>query len=174
MSAHAPSRTSGAFSPIPPVKITASRPFIAAANEPMYFLIWYWSISDVSFALSSPFSIAAVMSRLSLEIPETPRKPDFLFMYSLICEGVKPCLSATKVTADGSTEPVLVPITTPSRGVKPIEVSTDLPPLTAVMEEPLPRWHETILRSSTFLPIASARALETNLWDVPWKPYFLT
>ena len=31
-------------------------------------------------------------------------------------------------------------------------VSTDLPPSTALMEEPLPRWHTMIFRSSGFLP----------------------
>ena len=80
-----------------------------------------------------------MISRLSEPTPDTPRKPDFLFIYSLICAGENPCLSATNVTADGSTEPVLVPITTPSRGVNPIEVSIDLPPSTAVIEEPFPR-----------------------------------
>ena len=34
--------------------------------------------------------------------------------------------------------PVRVPIMTPPRGVKPIEVSTDTPLSTAVIEAPLP------------------------------------
>ena len=39
----------------------------------------------------------------------------------------------------GSKSPVLVPIGTPPRGVKLIDVSTHLPSLTAAIEEPLPR-----------------------------------
>ena len=38
----------------------------------------------------------------------------------------------------GSISPVLVPIITPASGVNPIDVSTDFPPLTAVIEPPLP------------------------------------
>ena len=140
----------------------------------MYFLISYVSISLTSSALLFPFLDSAIISLLSDEMPESPRNPDFLLRYSLICAGVKPCFSATKSTAEGSTLPERVPIITPSRGVNPIVVSTDLPPSTAVMEEPLPRWHETIFRSLISLPIASARAADTNLCDVPWKPYFLT
>jgi hypothetical protein len=41
---------------------------------------------------------------------------------------------------------------TPALGVKPIEVSTDLPRLMAVMEEPLPRWQVMIFFSSMFQP----------------------
>ena len=42
--------------------------------------------------------------------------------------------------------PVLVPIISPSSGVRPIDVSMHLPYLTAVIEEPFPRWHVTILK----------------------------
>ncbi len=66
------------------------------------------------------------------------------------------------VTAEGSTAPVLVPIRTPSSGVNPIDVSTDLPPSTAVIDEPFPRWQETIFKSLISLPIASASAAETK------------
>ena len=40
---------------------------------------------------------------------------------------------------EGSTAPERVPMGTPSRGVKPMDVSMDLPPSMAQMEEPLPR-----------------------------------
>ena len=59
----------------------------------------------------------------------------------------------------------------PARGVKPMEVSTDLPPSTAAMEEPLPRWQEMSLTSSGFLPSIAAARPATYLWLVPWKPY---
>ena len=39
---------------------------------------------------------------------------------------------------DTSMEPQRVPMGTPSRGVKPMEVSMDLPPSMAQTEEPLP------------------------------------
>ena len=44
--------------------------------------------------------------------------------------------------------PQRVPITRPSTGVKPIEVSMDLPFLMAQMEAPLPRWQLTIFAFS--------------------------
>ena len=42
-----------------------------------------------------------------------------------------------------SRSPERVPMGRPARGVKPMEVSTLLPPSTAVTEEPLPRWQVT-------------------------------
>ena len=59
---------------------------------------------------------------------------------------------------------------TPARGVKPMEVSTDLPQSTAVTEEPLPRWQEISLSSSGFLSSMTAARAATYLWEVPWKP----
>ena len=44
--------------------------------------------------------------------------------------------------------PVRVPIITPPSGVNPIEVSTDLPPSTAVIETPFPTWAVIIFVSS--------------------------
>jgi hypothetical protein len=51
-------------------------------------------------------------------------------------------------TTDGSTSPDRVPITSPSSGVKPIEVSTERPPSIAVIEHPLPRW-QVMMRTSS-------------------------
>ena len=62
---------------------------------------------------------------------------------------------------EGSTEPERVPMIRPSRGVKPMVVSTDLPPSTAVIEEPLPRWQVMIYRSLMSLPISSAKRADT-------------
>ena len=63
----------------------------------------------------------------------------------------------------GSISPERVPITSPSNGVRPIDVSTHFPPSTAEIEEPLPRWHTTIFKSSGFLPRISAALKETYL-----------
>ena len=48
-------------------------------------------------------------------------------------------------TNEASISPERVPIVTPANGVNPIEVSTDLPPSTAVIEAPLPKWQVMIL-----------------------------
>ena len=52
-----------------------------------------------------------------------------------------------------------------------MEVSTLLPPSTAVMEEPLPRWQEMSFSSWMGLPSMAAARAVTYLWEVPWKPY---
>ena len=44
--------------------------------------------------------------------------------------------------------PLRVPITSPWRGVSPMEVSIGAPSLIADMEAPLPRWQTMILNSS--------------------------
>ena len=49
-------------------------------------------------------------------------------------------LLAMYCTTAGSMLPERVPMMTPSRGVMPMLVSTHLPPSTAAMELPLPRW----------------------------------
>jgi len=47
--------------------------------------------------------------------------------------------------------PVRVPIITPPNVAKPMLVSIDLPPSTAAIVTPLPRWPMTILRLSSGL-----------------------
>ena len=69
-----------------------------------------------------------------------PSKPDFLFIMSSTSSGVMCSLLAMNCTTAGSQEPQRVPISRPSRGVRPIEVSTHLPSTTALRLEPLPRW----------------------------------
>ena len=49
-----------------------------------------------------------------------------------------PSFSPMNVMALASTEPQRVPITSPSSGEKPIDVSNDLPLRMAVTEAPLP------------------------------------
>ena len=44
--------------------------------------------------------------------------------------------------------PVRVPIMTPPRGVKPIEVSTEIPLSTAVTDTPFPTWRVINFNSS--------------------------
>ena len=56
-----------------------------------------------------------------------------------------PCWRAQS-SAPGSRSPLRVAITSPSSGVKPMVVSTDRPPATAVTDAPPPRW-QTITRS---------------------------
>ncbi len=58
-----------------------------------------------------------------------------------------------------SMSPERVPMGRPARGVKPMEVSTLLPPSTAVTEEPLPRWQEISFSSSRLLAQHSGSAL---------------
>jgi hypothetical protein len=74
-------------------------------------------------------------------------------------------------TMAGSRSPERVPITRPSRGVKPIDVSTDRPFRTAVAEHPLPRCKTTALTLSTGEPASSAHRSITERHEVPWKPY---
>ena len=91
-----------------------------------------------------PSFAAFVTSRSSLDTPDIPKRPDFLLSRSLICDGVSFSFSARNVTTEGSSVPVRVPIINPSRGVSPMLVSMTLPPSTAAMEEPLPKWQVMI------------------------------
>ena len=63
--------------------------------------------------------------------------------------------------APASRSPERVPMGRPARGVKPMEVSTLLPPSTAAMEEPLPRWQVMIFSSEGSLPSMAAARWET-------------
>ena len=73
----------------------------------------------------------------------------------------------------GSKSPERVPIIRPSRGVRPIEVSTHLPPIDAEIDAPFPRWHTITLALSGSRFANLIVSLETKLWLVPWKPYLL-
>ena len=70
----------------------------------------------------------------------------------------------------GSMSPERVPMTSPSSGVRPIDVSTERPPSIAVTEAPLPRWSTICLSSASGRPRNAAAASATNLCDVPWNP----
>ena len=60
-----------------------------------------------------------------------------------------------------SRSPQRVPIGRPTSGVKPMDVSTHLPPSIAQMELPLPMWQEMSLSSSMGLPMSSAQRADT-------------
>ena len=98
------------------------------------------------------------------------KTPDFILQILMTSAAVRFSFSAIKPTIAGSISPLLVPIIRPSRGVRPMEVSTDFPWSTADTEAPLPRWHTIIFRSFLSFPSSSPTRLETKSWLVPWKP----
>ena len=118
-----------------------------------------------------PCSFALLISRKSLETPPLiPRTPDFLLRMLSIWSGVSFSLFIMNCKTAGSTSPLLVPIIKPSRGVRPIEVSTHFPPIDADTLAPFPKW-QTITFAFLGSRLANLIAsLETNLWLVPWKP----
>ncbi len=77
-----------------------------------------------------------------------PKSPLFLFMRSFTSAAVRFSFSMMKGTIAGSMAPQRVPIIRPSRGVRPMEVSTATPWSMAEMEQPLPRWQVMSFRSS--------------------------
>ena len=96
----------------------------------------------------------------------------FLLRYVTISPISLPSFLPRYSTAPASMSPERVPMITPSRGVKPIVVSTHLPAFTADKLLPLPRWQTMIFALG--LPRYFATSVETNLWLVPWKPYLRT
>ena len=64
---------------------------------------------------------------------------------------------AMRFTIAGSRSPQRVPITRPSNGVIPIDVSTELPPRMAAAEQPFPRWSVITLVCSRVTFRASLR-----------------
>ena len=85
--------------------------------------------------------------------------------------GVSFSASMIERTAAASMSPQRVPITMPASGVRPIEVSTHWPFLTAESDEPLPMWHVTRFTFSTRFLRNFAASCTMNLCEVPWKPY---
>ena len=76
---------------------------------------------------------------MSLVRPERPRRPDFVFSKESMSLGERFSLVAMKSGRAGSRSPDRVPMTSPSSGVSPMEVSTGLPLRIAAAEQPLPR-----------------------------------
>mmetsp|Transcript_20617 Transcript_20617/g.55622 ORF Transcript_20617/g.55622 Transcript_20617/m.55622 type:complete len:241 (+) Transcript_20617:298-1020(+) len=121
-------------------------------------------------ACSSPASHASMTERKS-EVPLSPRRPDCLLSTLSIWSGVYLRWEAMKASTPASTSPARVPMTKPSRGVRPMVVSTHLPFLMAAMLAPLPRWQMMAFMDSLGLPRSSAALPSTYVYDVPWKPY---
>ena len=75
--------------------------------------------------------------------PVSPRRPERCSSVEASSEGGMPTCSSSQSSRPGSMEPERVAMTSPSSGVKPIVVSTEMPPATAASEAPAPRWHVT-------------------------------
>jgi hypothetical protein len=59
----------------------------------------------------------------------------------------------------------------PSSGVKPIVVSTEMPPETAASDAPAPRCAVTVRSSVSGRPSSSAARCDAYAWESPWNPY---
>ncbi len=75
---------------------------------------------------------------MSFERLERPSSPDWRLSRSSMSSGLKPFWRARNSGKDGSTLPDRVPMTSPSSGVNPIDVSIGDPSRLAVAEHPLP------------------------------------
>ena len=91
---------------------------------------------------------------MSLVSPEMPSSPERLLSIEKISSTLVPSLCIRYSTTVGSMSPLRVPIISPSSGVMPMEVSTDLPPLIAPAEQPLPRWRVMMLISLRCFPVS--------------------
>jgi hypothetical protein len=89
---------------------------------------------------------------MSFVRPEIPNKPDCLLSSVSTSCALNPSFAAMKSTMAGSMSPERVPITRPSSGVMPIEVSTELPARMAATEQPLPRCSVMTFVSSRRMP----------------------
>jgi hypothetical protein len=76
---------------------------------------------------------------MSDDSPDTPSNPDSWFSTRSSASTGTPHVRCRYTSSPGSIEPLRVPIMSPSSGVNPIEVSTDLPSLVAVTDAPFPR-----------------------------------
>jgi len=76
---------------------------------------------------------------MSFVSPEIPRSPDCVLRSISTSWGDRPSFVAMRFTIAGSISPERVPITSPSSGVMPMEVSTGYPARIAAAEQPLPR-----------------------------------
>ncbi len=93
-----------------------------------------------SRARLSPFSrSSSSSSRMSLVRPLMPSRPDCLFRSVSICSMENPSFPIRNSMMAGSISPERVPITSPSSGVIPMEVSTECPSRIAAIEQPDPR-----------------------------------
>ena len=76
---------------------------------------------------------------MSLETPDNPSRPLFVFNTSSLFEADSFSFRSRNASTPGSRSPHRVPMIKPSSGVKPMLVSTDRPLATALIEQPAPR-----------------------------------
>ena len=109
---------------------------------------------------------------MSLLSPESPMRPLCLFKSALSSQAPSSSLWITWSRIAGSRSPLRVPMTSPSSGVKPMEVSMERPPRIAATEQPLPRLQVMSFSpgSAGSRPIGPASRWETKRCEVPWKP----
>ena len=93
--------------------------------------------------------------------PDTPSRPDFLFIITSTSFAVSPSWFIRNGMMAGSMSPQRVPIIRPSSGVRPMLVSMHLPSLTAEMEPPLPMWQVMILVPTGLTPRYSHTRCDT-------------
>jgi len=72
------------------------------------------------------------------ELPQRPSSPERYSKVVASSDGGMPTCSSSQRRRPGSTLPERVAITSPSCGVKPMVVSTEIPPFTAAREAPAP------------------------------------
>jgi hypothetical protein len=129
----------------------------------MYLRTRYANASSASAASASPRARRSITARTSLS-PHRPSKPLFLLSNMSICSAVRLSVRIKCSGTAGSTSPQRVPMTSPSSGVSPIDVSTDAPRSTAVTLLPLPRWHVIALRAPGAIPSIAAAVSARYLW----------
>ncbi|GAB7303128.1 hypothetical protein MAFF212519_09830 [Clavibacter michiganensis] len=120
-------------------------------------------------ARGSPSSSAACTSRMSPD-PVSPSSPLPRLRSVSSSSKPRPAWRCRWKSTAGSMSPERVPITRPSSGVMPIDVSIERPPSTAHAEAPLPMCSTIMRVSSSGFPRNAAAAHETNRCEVPWKP----
>ena len=169
-SAQAAARTSGLCSPIPPVNTSASQPPSTARYAPMYFLMRYTKTSNASVAATSPDARRSRIVRIS-ESPDTPNSPLAWLRSSTTSVTERPVAATRCSTTAGSRSPDRVPITRPSNGDRPIDVSTLRPQSIAAIDAPLPRGAVISRTSESGRPRTSAARWATTACEAPWNPY---
>ena len=123
---HTSARTRAECSPMPAVKTRASSPPSAAVIAATAPATRYVYTPSASCADSSSEGAASSARR---PLPsDRPSRPDSSFRARSTSSTDSPCSRWTKRSAPGSIEPDRVAIGTPSRGEKPIVVSTERPP----------------------------------------------
>ena len=104
---------------------------------------------------------------MSDEVPDTPSRPDSLLSQASTSSMGTPSWRARWPGRVGSTSPDLVPIISPSKGVNPMDVSTDTPPRTAAAEQPLPSCREMSFDSNSSLEVRAEYCSAMKRWASP-------